>query len=323
MRITNSMVKTYQRCHRQYSYKYVQRLEPKAGSSLPLKRGSWLHELLEALYTTGDWRKRHKELTKEFNRLFDEEKDMYGDLPTICSNIMRSYEYHWREEDKNMEVIAAEQEVFVPMGKHELAFRFDLISEDEYGRWLWEHKSHKTIPGADYRFLDVQTARYVWGLNKIGTYGQITGVLWNYMRTKEPTVPHLNKDGRLSKAKLDTDLFTYVTALRNYGIDLRDHRDKILYLKEHNSFFRRERVPKPPNVAERLVKEAAVTANEITQGFVPVRSIQRDCEYYCQYKDLCVVELYGGDSDRVRKSKYVVKSKGEEYWDEEEPLQGV
>lgn len=323
MRLTNSMVKTYQRCHRQYAYKYDQRLEPKRGSALPLKRGSWLHELLEAYYTTGDWRPRHKELTAEFNRLFDEEKEMYGDLPAMCEAIMRSYQHHWREEDETWEIIAAEQTVFVPMGKHELAFRFDLIIEDEFGRWLVEHKSHKSIPRSDYRFLDMQTARYVWGLNKIGTYGQITGILWNYLRAKQPSIPKLNKNGMLSKAKCDTDLYTFVKAIRDYGMDPRAYKQRIEGLKAHNTFFERKRVPKPPQVAERLVREGLATANEISRGYIPVRSIQRDCEYSCPYLDLCVVELYGGEADRVRKAKFTVKPQGEEYWDEEEALQGA
>ena len=91
MKITNSHVKSFNRCRRQYWYKFDQLLVPKV-TALPLKRGSWLHELLEAHYTGYGWEKKNDELGAEFYRLFDEEREMYGDLPTICGHIMESYE---------------------------------------------------------------------------------------------------------------------------------------------------------------------------------------------------------------------------------------
>jgi len=275
-------------------------------STLPLKRGSWLHELLEAHYMGEGWEKRNDELAAEFNQLFEEEREAFGDLPDVCGRIMESYEYYWRDEDAQFQVIAAEEVVEVPLPHgHTLEFKFDAIIEDELGRWLMEHKSHKTIPRADYRFIDMQTAKYVWGLNKIGTYGEITGVLWNYIRTKEPTKPALMKNGTISKRKkIDTDLFTFVSAVKEYGLDPSDYRDVILRLKKFNNFFRRERVPKPKHVIEELVKDTVYVADEIERGTRPVRSIDRSCEYMCSYLDLCVVELYGGDAEDVIRRKY-------------------
>lgn len=304
MLITNSMMKSYNRCKRQWWYKFKRELVPQF-STQPLKRGTWLHELLEAHYTGFGWQKKHEDLTGSFNRLFDEEKELYGDLPTICGNIMRSYEYHYRKEDATFDVIAAEELVRVPLPHgHTLEFKFDAIVEDEYGRWLMEHKSHRRIPSADYRFIDMQTSKYVWGLNKDGRYGEITGVIWNYIRTKEPTKPKLTKTGRLSKARIDTDVLTFYTALEEYGLDPRDFRDVLSRLKKHQTFFRRERVPKPTQVIETLVKETVLVADEIAKGVKPIRSIERGCEFACSYKDLCIVELYGGDADDVRKRRY-------------------
>jgi PD-(D/E)XK nuclease superfamily protein len=302
--ITNSQVKTWNRCKRQYWYKHGRMLLPKT-AALPLKRGSWIHELLEAHYIGDGWEKKNEELTVAYNRLFDEEKELYGDLPTLCGNIMKSYCYHWREEDSNLQVIAAEEVVQVPLPHgHVMEFKFDLIVEDDWGRWLVEHKTHRTLPQADFRFIDMQTGKYVWGLNKLGKYGEITGVLWNYCRTKVPTKPHLNKNGELSKKKIDTDLFTFVSAIKEYDLDPHEFRDVILRLKDHNTFFRRERVPKPKKVIETLVKETVYVADEIERGYKPIRSIERSCEFSCPYLALCVVELYGGDADEVIRNKY-------------------
>lgn len=314
MIITNSEVKTFNRCKRQHMYKFQRQLVP-IYSTLPLKRGSWLHELLEAHYTGYGWEKRNAELAGEFYAMFEEEREMYGDLPKIADHIMRSYVYHWKKEDELFEVIAAEEVVQVPLPHgHIYEFKFDAIIEDEYGRWLMEHKSHRTIPRADYRFLDMQTAKYVWGLNRLGSYGEIKGVLWNYIRTKEPTVPQiLTKKGAISKRRVDTDVLTYYNAILKQGLDPHDFRDVLSRLKKHQTFFRRERVPKPTKVIETLVKETVIVADEIERGYRPIRSIERGCDFACSFKDLCIVELYGGDADDVVKHKYRKATKEDYY----------
>lgn len=302
--ITNSMMKSKNRCNRQWWYKFEKELVPKY-STLPLKRGSWLHELLEAKYNGTGWKKKHKELSGQFNRMFEEEREMYGDLPRITANIMKSYDYHYREEDSGLIVIDTEQviQVDLPHG-HTMEFKFDAVVEDEYGVWLMEHKSHKTIPKADYRFLDMQTAKYVWGLNQDGRYGEVTGVIWNYIRTKEPTKPKLTKLGRLSRARIDTDVLTYYNALVEYGLDPHEFRDVLSRLKNHQTFFRRERVPKQTRVIETLVKETVLVADEIEKGVRPIRSIERGCEFACSYRDICITQLYGGDAKDVIKRNY-------------------
>lgn len=312
MKFTNSQIKAFQRCKKQHDYKFVQGIVPRH-SALPLKRGSWLHELLEAKYKTGNWRKRHKELTKEFMKMFEEEREMYGNLPAICAHIMECYDYHWRDEDDNLRFfnIETEYEVPVPHG-HTMGFKIDGLAEDEYGIWLVEHKTHKAFPNDEYRAMDIQTAKYAWGLIKLGI--PIVGILWNYLLTVEPKKPALLKDGsRLSKRKARTDLFTFVDAIQEYGLDPHDYRDDIMRLKNSNDFFRRERVPKPMVVMKELMKEAIYTADDIASGYEPVRSIDRSCTYMCSYLDICSISLYGGDISSLVKSRYQPAKKDDYY----------
>jgi len=309
---TNSQIKAFQRCKRQHHYKFVDGIVPKR-STLPLKRGSWLHELLEAKYTTGSWLERHQELSLEFYRMFEEEREHYGDLPKICAHIMECYDYHWRDEDENLTFSHIEEEfsVKVPHG-HTMKFKIDGMCEDEYGLWLLEHKSHKAFPNDEYRAMDIQSAKYFWGLTKLGF--PLVGIVWNYMLTVEPKKPQLLKDGtRLSKRKGRTDLFTFVDAIREYGLDPRDYRDDIMRLKDSNEFFRRERVPKPRVVMETLMREAIYTADEIERGYQPVRSIDKSCTYMCSYLDICSISLYGGDTSSLIKSRYQ-PDKTEDYY---------
>ena len=295
MRFSNSVLKSYQRCKQQHKYKFVDNLVPRH-SSLPLKRGSWLHELLEAKYTTGDWHSRNDELAAEFYKMFEEEREMWGDLPSICAHIMRSYDYRWREEDATLRWLDLESEfeIDLPHG-HTMVFKIDGIVEDEWGMWLAEHKTHKSYPKGEYRFVDMQSAKYVYGLRKLGY--PITGVLWNYLLTVEPKKPELIKDGsRLSNRKIRTDAITMLEAIREYGLDPNDYKRDIIRLRDHADFFRRERVPKPEHITKQLVREAIITADEIEKGGEPTRSIERSCEMFCPYLDLCVTDLYGGDT---------------------------
>lgn len=316
IRISNSKLKTYNQCKRQYHYKFVKNLAPNH-TALPLKRGLWLHDLLEAKYVKGDWKPRFKELVKEeWTPLFEEEREKYGDLPGEVQRIMKSYDYRWKEEDKGLTVIAAEQEVEAPLPHgHTLVFRFDLIVEDEFGRWLVEHKSHKSYPSDDYRFLDVQAKKYVWGLNKVKTYGEITGILWNYLRTVPPTIPQLKKDGTPSKRRINTDYYTYLKFLRDNHLDTEDYRDVLSSLKKRSDFFRRERVPAPPVVVKRLVQEAVLTADAIEMGVKPIRSIDRSCDW-CSFKEACITSLYGGDEAMVLKNRFHPRKAGEYYADD-------
>jgi hypothetical protein len=303
MLVSNSLLKAHAMCEKQFEYKAVDQLVPNR-VGLPLKRGSWLHELLQVKYEGGDWRRRHRELTKEFNRMFDEEKEYYGDLPGACEDIMRRYDYTWRIEDSGLIVIAVEKvfEVSWPHG-HTFQGKFDVIVEDEYGRWLMEHKSHKTIPDDAYRFQDVQTARYVWGLNRLGTYGEITGILWNYLSTTLPKRPQVTKTGRLSRRRIRTDVLTFTSALLEYGFDIREFKDDIIRLKGRNDFFRRERVPIQDKVVERLVREGVVSADRMERGPY-VRNIGRHCSFQCSYQDLCIADLYGGNTNLLIKAKF-------------------
>lgn len=312
MRFSNSQLKAYQRCKRQYHYKFVEQIVPRR-HALPLKRGSWLHELLEAKYSGRDWHERNDELAEEFYAMFEEEREMYGDLPTICAHIMRSYDYHWREEDATLTWIEVEKEfeVELPHG-HTMVLKVDGIVEDDYGMWLAEHKTHKSFPTGEYRFVDMQSAKYVYALRKLGY--PITGVMWNYLLTVEPKKPKLLKSGlRLSKAKVRTDAITFVEALREYGLDPADYKRDIIRLRDHADFFRRERVPKPEIITKTLVKEAIHVADEIERGFEPDRSIDRSCEMFCPYLDVCLTSLYGGDTDSIVRMNYQ-KATHEDYY---------
>lgn len=272
-----------------------------------------MHELLETHFKGEDWTKTHKRLCKEYNKLFDVEKDEIGDLPTECYNKMRSYAYNYREEDGDLEVIATELELEVKMPhNHTMTLKIDMLTVDDLGLWIWEHKNHKQLPNAMDRFMDIQSARYAWAVSRLPQfkqYGPPVGIVWDYIISKPPTKPKLvDKGTRLSKSKINTDLWTFVSAIKEYDLRLRDYRDDILRLKQRNDFFERIRVPVTTQISKILVRDLIYTADEIERGVKPVRNIGRHCSW-CDYQKLCVTELYGGDITRLLKAEYEPRQK--------------
>lgn len=318
MNISNSKAKTFHRCRKAYSYKYEWGLRPVL-KSRPLEFGIWMHELLEAHYAGEDWREVHRHNTKQFKQLSDESKDEIGDLPKECGRKMLAYLYHYREADEDYEVIHTEIEFEVPMPHgHTFNGKIDCITVDEYGVWVWERKTHDRLPNAMDRFKDSQTVRYAWAMMKIPEVrtlieenGGLAGVVWDYIIRKPATKPKLNKPtkahpkGELSKRKINTDLITFMAALKEYGLDPRNYRDTIESLKADNQFFTRIKAPLHDQVALTLVKDLIYTADEIEGGkWKPIRNIGFNCNN-CEFQRLCVTELYGGDVDGVIDAAYV------------------
>lgn len=157
---THSMVKTFRRCPKQAEYKYARRLKAKRQGA-PLKRGVWMHELLEDHHGGKDWRARHAALSTKFYELFDEEREYYGDLPGVINTMMEAYEWHYAKDTWIVHETEVTLEAELPDGTLYRG-KIDAIIENSLGIWLIDHKTHGRIPGLGFRLLDAQNALYVW-----------------------------------------------------------------------------------------------------------------------------------------------------------------
>src|SRR5688572_3488208 len=266
---THSMLKTFRRCPRQAHYKYVLRLKPKSLSK-PLRRGTWMHSLLETHHGGEDWEAKHKELSLQFSELFDEEKEKLGDLPRECRRLMKSYLWHYKDDEWKVHDVEFILETELPDGTI-YRCKIDLLMENQYGLWIVDHKSHATLPNFDFRLLDAQSALYVWCAwrNKL----RVQGHIWNYLKTKPPTVPQLLKDGsRLSAKRIETDYVTFVGAIKHYGLDPQKYAGTINYLRKQryrpgemqtSPFFRRDVLEKSPDMLRRVAQEAHHTSKRM------------------------------------------------------------
>lgn len=329
--VTHSMLKTFRRCPKQAEYKYVHRLKPRRLGQ-PLKRGTWFHALLEAYHGGGDWKAVHRQLTREFSKLFDEEKDYYGDMPTEMARIMISYIWHYKADPWKYHEVEMQLEAPLPDGTIYRG-KVDALIENQFGLWLVDHKTHKTLPDHSFRLLDAQSALYIWAAwqNDI----PVLGFIWNYVRWKAPSVPHLLKAGnRISDSKIDTDYPTFVKALKKYKEEnpqfvIRD-RDRQLakYLQstryefgktQTSTFFRRDILEKPDAMIDEVVMENYRTAQRMATyyegGQAVERVVDRGCTFSCSYTDLCTAELIGANTRPLLKQNYEVGDPNDYYND--------
>jgi RecB family exonuclease len=328
MRVSNSKIKTYRRCPNQYRYKYVLKLEPKL-KKVQLEMGSWMHELLQAHYEGKSWREIHTARTKAFYNLFEEQREELGDLPSDCMRMMRSYLRYWRHEDQHFAVVDVELDeiVTLPNGL-QLHVIIDLIVEDLRTNllWIWDHKNRKSFESGDNMLLDPQLTNYFDAALMMG-YKPLGGVVYNELRTKAPVVPKLTaKTKQLERRKnIDTDVYTYMRAIRAHGFDPGDYGDILRHLArgQNGRFFRRPKLPKDPPMLRTMRRELVQSAQEISaaerRGRFP-RTFDRSCAWGCDFKNLCIAELYGGDISSMIKQNFRRRQK-EDQLEKEKPWQ--
>jgi hypothetical protein len=309
--LSHSRVKTWRRCPNQYRYKYVERLRPKK-KSVQLERGSWVHELLMLYYDGEDWKGRHRELTKQFNNLFEEEREHLGDLPRECLRIMRSYIRYYSQDLLNYRVIDSEmnEEVTLPNGQKYVVV-IDLIMEDlRTGLlWPWDHKTRKSFQDRRIMLMDPQLTLYFDALQVMG-YEPLGGAVVNEISTKPPAIPEVLKSGALSKRKnIDTNVYTYMAEIRRHGLDPANYADilAIVAARQKDRFFRRTEIARDRPVLRAMRRESRHSSREIRLAAkydsYP-RTVDNSCQWMCDYRDICFAELHGGDISTMVKLNF-------------------
>ncbi len=329
---THSMLKTFRRCPKQAEFKYVHRLKPKRLGS-PLKRGTWVHALLETYHSGGDWEDLHAKYTHKFSQLFDEEKDYYGDMPQEIGQVMRSYIWHYKADPWVYKAVEFQLEAELPDGTVYRG-KVDALVETQFGLFLVDHKTHKTLPDLNFRLLDAQSALYLWAAKENGL--DVQGFIWNYIRWKAPSTPALLKDGkRISKSPCDTDFPTFATALKKYKAEnpqfviSEDDRAKARMLKaqryefgklQSSSFFRRDVLEKSDEMIERVLRGNYTTSlrmhsYDFDDPDSVERVVERGCTFSCSYTDICTAELMGANIRPLVRQNYTVGDPNAYYQD--------
>ena len=309
-----SEIKTFQRCPKQHEYKYDQRLVP-VKKARPLFLGSWFHAALESHYKGGDWRIGHQMFLDEYNKLFEEEReelDKRGKLPDIVSRGIKSYLWYYKDDGWKVREIEREFEVDTPLVlggvRQRLKGIIDLVVEDEEGLlWIVDHKTASTIPEPTaFHAMDPQLMLYPWAA-KIAFGWDIAGIYYNYVRSRAPTVPKLNKDGSVSRRKVVTDYPTLMRFIRDNGLDPDNFVEQRKILRRKSPFLRRYKYPREKYVTKEILLDALSVTKHIREDKRRSRTITRDCARMCPFHDICRAELNGMDTTMMRQQNFTLK----------------
>lgn len=317
--VSYTQIKRWRLCSQAYYYNYVEGIVPRIKSK-PLKLGNITHQAIEEWAKIGNISKLLKSVDKEYGSMFEEERELYGNIPDTIRRIMKGYLSMHSGERLKYKVVE-EKLGPVPLTKRtQLSLKVDRLTETKAGLTLCETKTAKRIPGEDMRIWDLQTILYVWALRQLGY--PVKAILWDYIRTKPPTIPKVLKDGSLSKKEIDTDYETYLAAVKEVCPDLMDEYQPFLdklKLEGNKKFFKRVLLPVNNKMIEPVLNDAKMTSLQIASfQHLPVRNISGFTCPRCFYGSLCLAGLRGQDEAFIREHEFMNKEEEIEYGSEEE-----
>lgn len=315
-----SKVQAWRSCNKKYEFSVIRNLQAKRKPS-QLLRGTILHEMLEARDlaqktgktkepTTGGAGAIFLKYDTQYSKLFEAEREFYGE--NFMDDIWRIYKGYTRTYPagtaQDWKVLATEGLVQARLtSKITFEGHYDLRVDFNGRRWLVDRKSHKVIPTAEERFNNFQLLLYVDAWNKEHPKDRVDGIIWDYLRTKAPTIPEVLKSGQLTRRKdLDTDVHTYRAAIRANELD-EDGYDYYLKELERRSvdrFYQRVTLPIPSReMVNTVVQEFTHTAEMMRTAKHFPRNATYTCPR-CQFFKLCNAELSGINAKFVEKSDY-------------------
>lgn len=307
LKISNSKVSTWRKCHMAYHYKYHEHLRPKK-KGIALRRGSIIHECIEAYDSGRSWRKPFNSFAKQFyEETFKEEIAEIGDIPRMVEELMENYQALYDEDGLTYLGNEVHFELQLMPGVVIEGY-LDALVEDEAGCvWPKETKTYKRNPDYDFLLLNTQSALYTWAVMEMGYKPK--GTLWDIVRAKEPSRPAFTQKGEISKKGIDSTPYTVRKALREMGKDPKDYQDLIDKVS-FDDFFRRYPVRVNHTVVRGIMEDFKSTAKEIQkQGHkLCDRNLGKGCSW-CDYKPLCQAELMGLDTEYIRKKQFEIAEK--------------
>lgn len=315
-----SKVAKLRRCKKAYYYTYVKKLQRKIRSIAPSK-GSIIHESLSNYYNGKDWTLPIQNLKIDWDNLFDEEREEWGELPKELYRILRGYIKAYKTADSEIKTLATEVYFKFPLSLGDFYEGYiDWIYEDDRGIWVCDHKTAKTLPSEQDLYMDAQILLYYEACKedknlKVLLNNRLPmGVVFNHLRSKAPKEPQILKSGGVSKAACDTDVATYFETVKKQGLDIEDYKDMVEKLKV-NTFYKRTRLPVSTHTTKVLMAELKRSMSEMQElediynatgsPHVFCRTMLKGrCSWDCEFFPLCTAELAGMNTQGLLDTLY-------------------
>lgn len=323
-----SSVAAFNSCRYKYHLSHVRNLVPRV-TRPALHLGTLVHRGLEAALKWGVTGKltqhgvglvieeaidNEYEQYIKLHELFDEE---IADLCLLVAKSKALAERTYIEWEKEFEVVlidgipAVELRIELPVRNK----KFDhfhgtldaVVREKRTGAiWLQDWKVRGALQPVEDEEVNIQMGTYQYVLFKkhgIKTVGSITYQIFNEL----PKKPSVNKDGSISKAACRTDWETYkATVIENGGNpdDYKEMQEKLQSVE----FWRQSRAYRNEKEIVAIWKEVILlTAAEMAKKYRLTRTLSAwNCKG-CQFRNLCLEALRGGDVEYIEQSDYMVR----------------
>ena len=278
--------------------------------SRPLHFGSDFHKLLEVRANKAQVKKEWQRMKDDFYRMPSNWQSELGEnYPEDIKTIFQDYMSQWKgtplptktEHKFELEIDKVKGESITFVGVIDELYEYDGIID------IGEHKTFNRPPDMNTLTMNTQKSLYCKAAEML--WGNLPKkVRWDYIRSTPAKSPiWLEKSKRFSEAtNKDITPRSWLRACKEKGIDDPDILKKAENYKgnEFNFFFRVDQ-DVYPEMVESVFDDFKYTCRDIViQGDRnKVKNITRDCAW-CEYRDICMAELSGGDREYVISEKY-------------------
>jgi len=257
-----------------------------------------------------------------WSKLLEGEKEKYTEdghtLPEACDRILTEYFYHWKDKPKP-KVLLVEWDWQREYKGVTFEGRGDYVIENNGLLICGDWKTTKNEPGPNYKFMESQLNLYPWGLAPLlREYGvsdkkiKAMAVEFDYIATKLPTSPSRNKDGSISKRKINTSRLTLTQFLNSHNLKWDEEQIDEFLRFNTREFFRRDTFPRNMKVVKELLEEnvedSYLMASIVENHKKATRTVSKTCEWDCDFMAVCMGELYGQNVDYILKTQYEPRS---------------
>lgn len=312
MHISYSRFSSYLGCPYKHYMRYVEKISGNKPAR-PLYFGSDFHKLLEV-------RKDKKLVKKEWLRMKDDfyrmpsgwQSELGDSYPEDLKTIFSDYMNMWKgtplptETEHSFELNIGKEngEDIIFVGVIDELYKYD------GGLDIGEHKTFSIPPNMNTLTMNTQKSLYSKAAEIL--WGELPKkVRWDYIKSSPAKYPiWLEKSGRFSEVtSKDITPRSWVRACKEKGIEDPEILKKgEMYAGNENNYFFRVEQDVYPEMVEDVFNGFFYTCKDIVNRGMEnkVKNITRDCSW-CEYRDICMAELSGGDREYVISQNYTRK----------------
>ena len=319
-RFSQSKINTKRRCDFAAHLAYNEKIKP-IEIKRPFTFGGIVHDMLDAECNGKDPMRLLRKIANEKREIFDAQKEQLGEIVRDIRWIMQEY----------LEVYEKDPVIFLKRGNKRAEHAYEVEVEDglvfEWRvdafakmkksklKFLWENKTGQKQMDAIEEMTSVQAATYIRGGQILGL-PEMDGIAWNFVLSKPPTVPQLLKDGTLGTRKDIITLPQVVRAtIKAHGLKAADYEALFSIATAGRArYFRRRFDVIKPRVVENVWRDFIQDARRMADdpNFKNrSKHLGRHCSW-CDYKAICLAELTGKSSDKVKEIHFEPRTKKEE-----------